>query len=97
MTVNPNDWDGDLWVCQDCYVTHHYGARYEQGRWYAGDADWPCDREPLSECDGLELADNTNSETGDGIDEFSRNPCDGCGSSLGGYRYRLAYKVMENT
>lgn len=25
-----------------------------------------------------------------GIDEFSRSQCDGCGSTLGGYRYRLA-------
>lgn len=27
---------------------------------------------------------------GDGIDEFSRSSCDGCGSTLGGARYRLA-------
>jgi hypothetical protein len=81
---------GDIMVCTDCYFAHHYGAHEHEGQWFAGESDSPCDDEPLSELDGYELADNTDSETGEGIDTFSWSSCDGCGSTLGGSRYRLA-------
>ena len=112
-------WDGDLWVCVDCYFAHHYGAHEHDGQWYAGEDDSPCDREPLGRVADCELADNTCSdhelvkigedEFGDdlmecphcegtdyesGMDDFSWSQCDGCGSYLGGARYRLAYKVL---
>jgi hypothetical protein len=77
-------------VCTDCYFAHHYGATEHEGQWFAGESDTPCDREPLAKLAGLDLADNTDSETGDGIDEFSWSSCDGCGSTLGGSRYWLA-------
>jgi len=82
----------DIYVCVDCYFTHHYGAVEHDGRWYAGESDTPCDREPLSRLADwdADIADNTDSETGDGIDEFSWRSCEGCGSTLGGSRYRLA-------
>lgn len=58
--------------------------------WFAGESDTPCDREPLAYIDdGLDLADNTDSETGEGIHDFSHSACDGCHSHLGGSRYRL--------
>ena len=84
--------------------------------WWAGDSDIPCDSEPLSQLDGLDLYDNTCSNhsvedvydddgdrTGDttecpecghddwedGITDFSWSRCGGCGSMLGGSRYRL--------
>lgn len=44
----------------------------------------------LVKCDDCGSDDEFN-----GIDEFSMNRCDGCGSWLGGARYRLAYKVIE--
>jgi hypothetical protein len=87
-------WDGNLEVCEDCYLAHHYGAHEHDGKWYSGESDTPSDREPLSECIGLDLADNTDSENGEGITTFSWSSCDGCGSSLGGGRFRLAYKVL---
>lgn len=80
---------GDAMVCTDCYFAHHFGAHEHEGQWYAGDSDTPCAMEPLNRL-GFHLADNTDSETGEGIDEFSWQTCDGCGSTLGGSRYRLA-------
>lgn len=82
---------GDVWVCTDCYFAHHYGATEHDGEWFAGDSDTPCDREPfgLWRQPGYEFADNTDSETGEGIDDFSWRRCSGCGSTLGGSRYRL--------
>jgi hypothetical protein len=59
--------------------------------WFAGESDTPCHREPLGLwVQGHELTDNTDSETGEGIEEFSWRQCNGCGSTLGGSRYRLA-------
>lgn len=81
---------GEVWVCVDCYFSHHYGAREHEGQWFAGESDSPCDREPLALLAPFELADNTDSETGEGMDDFSWSSCDGCGSTLGGSRYRLA-------
>jgi hypothetical protein len=81
---------GDIMVCTDCYFAHHYGATEHEGQWFAGDSDSPCDRKPLARLDGYDLADNTDSVTGDGIDGFSWLTCDGCGSTFGGARYRLA-------
>lgn len=89
-----NYWDGDLEVCEDCYFAHHYGRHQHDGKWYAGESDIPADCEPLGRCEGLDLADNTDGETGEGITTFSHNSCDGCGSHLGGRRFRLAYKVL---
>jgi len=81
----------NVYVCTDCYFAHHYGAVEVDGEWFAGESDSPCDREPLSrlaDCDSL--ADNTDSETGEGLQDFSWSQCEGCGSTLGGARYRLA-------
>ncbi len=81
---------GEAYVCTDCYFAHHYGATERDGHWYAGESDSPADRPPLALLDGFELADNTDSETGEGMDDFSWSACSGCGSTLGGSRYRLA-------
>jgi hypothetical protein len=64
--------------------------------WFAGDSDSRCEGgEPLGYLGGLELADNTDSDTGAGIDGFSWSWCDGCHSTLGGSRYRLAFWLKE--
>jgi len=85
------------WVCVDCYFAHHYGARQVDGEWFAGESDTPCDREPLALLGDYEIADNTypngdNPEDPDetGEREFSWAACEGCGSTLGGSRHRLA-------
>jgi hypothetical protein len=87
-------WDwisyGDVMVCTDCYFAYHYGMTEVDEQWFAGESDSPADRKPLGLLDGYDVSDNTNSETGDGIDEFSSSWCQGCGSTLGGARYRLA-------
>ncbi len=77
-------------VCIDCYFAHHYGAHEHDGQWFAGDSDTPSDREPLNRLGDETATDNTDSETGEGITTFSWSSCDGCGSGLGGERYRLA-------
>ena len=77
-------------VCEDCYFAHHYGRHEYEGKWYAGESDTPSDREPLNKLEEYDIADNTDSETGEGIETFSWRSCDGCGSNLGGSRYRLA-------
>lgn len=92
---------GEAWVCRDCYFAHHYGRHIHDGEWYAGESDQPCDRKPLGELDGCELTDWTYDASypddagsvyryGDGNEEFSMHSCDGCGSTLGGSRHRLA-------
>jgi hypothetical protein len=80
----------DVWVCTDCCFAHHFGAHEHDGQWFAGESDIAADRQPLVLLEGYELADNTDSETGEGIDDFSWRSCDGCGSSLGGSRSRLS-------
>lgn len=119
-TTYPND--GDVWVCTDCYIAHHYGRHEHDGLWYSGDGDEPCELEPLCKLDDVDLSDNTcsdhdgnpdstyfpiieirlmdvpqacthcgSSDYGNGIQEFSWSSCHGCGSNLGGSRYRLRW------
>lgn len=87
----------DLWVCRDCYTEYHYGMETERTD----------DRSLFDEFESEQLSDNvcsnhngTDSErceycrqTGheNGIREFSMNRCEGCYSTLGGDRHRLAY------
>jgi len=80
----------NIMVCTDCYFAHHYGVVEHEGKFYAGESDTPADCKPLGLCEGAELTDNTD-ENGEGYDEFSMRACQGCGSRLGGSRYRLAY------
>jgi hypothetical protein len=83
-------WAGGVHVCTDCYFAHHFGAyQDETGRWFTTDTVTPCDAEPLAWLDGFELFDDTDSDSGDGIDPFSSSRCEGCHSTLGGTRFRL--------
>lgn len=88
---------GNAEVCVDCYFAHHYGAIERNGQWFAGESDVAADREPLALLAGYELADNTDSETEEGITTFSWSSCEGCGSMLGGSRYRLALFTSRET
>ena len=40
-------------------------------------------------------SDNTDSETEDGITEFSSSPCQCCGTHLAGQRFRMAIWEIE--
>ncbi len=84
-----------VWVCEDCYIAHHYGWREIDGKWYAGEGHVAAELEPLNRLDGATLYDWTHSESGRGIREFDRDMCDGCGSRLGGSRYRLMLETEE--
>lgn len=83
-------------VCEDCYIAHHYGWCEHDGKWYAGESDAPADREPLANLRDFKLYDWTDSTYGFGIDEFSMASCEGCGSMLGGKRYRLMVEGVES-
>ena len=75
----------EIWLCADCMFAEELG-------------ELPEDEERAEEVEaGLErLADegdifpNFGSEEGEGYDEFSWSPCDCCGDTLGGSRYRYA-------
>ena len=78
-------------VCEDCYLTHHGYDEHELG--------YTPDREPWGLLAGDdEVVDVSSGWVGDDLDDedyagdddgFSWSPCDGCGSRLGGNRYRM--------
>jgi len=90
----------DVMVCTDCYQVHHFGepSPHEcsaiDGETDPSECDG-CKRtlECVAAYDALGgdqyVTDNTNSETGDGIETFSWSACHCCTSGLGGSRYRL--------
>lgn len=45
---------------------------------------------PATYDNSVDWTDNTNSETGEGIEHFSHSTCKCCGSILAGARYRMA-------
>ena len=78
----------DLWFCSDCTIAE------VNGDWTAID-----DEERVAQMDAgfKKLAEqyghvspNFDSETGDGIRDFSWCGCDACGSKLGGEFHRFA-------
>ena len=85
-----------LWVCVDCYLTHH-GVREDET---------PPDREPLSLVDeGAIVTSGGACKCPDGEDPdwacdhvaFSWATCDGCGSTLGGAREALTVQTSTVT
>lgn len=74
-------------VCSDCYLTHHGYDEHELGHGF--------DREPWSLLDDADdvssgwVDDDHDDEDSTDDDGFSWSPCDGCGSRLGGNRYRM--------
>jgi len=82
----------DLWLCDDCLMVavnddasgldYHYSPDEAEARLRAIE-------------DGLtalgpDLVPDFDSETGDGIDYYSRVDCDCCGTNLHGQRHRFA-------
>lgn len=77
-----------VWVCQDCLFWLANGemppeaSEEEEARILAGER---------AETDkGLHWAANWDSETGEGIQDFSWRHCECCWSGLGGSRHRMA-------
>lgn len=82
----------DIWVCVDCYWIHHYGdiSPDYRDRDNTDERNDECLAAYMKLGGNQYVTDNTDSETGEGIDEFSWSPCQCCRSHLGGNRYRLA-------
>lgn len=87
---------GLIWVCVDCYLTHHGYDEHELG--------YKPDSEPWALW--TEVADITSGGACDcpeGEDEdlecdhvtFSWIACDGCGSTLGGAREAMTYWIQS--
>lgn len=76
-----------LWLCIDCTIAEVNGD-------YSGMEDEERAREVREALARVQergsLAPNWDSEEGTGIRDFSWNPCDCCGSHLGGSRHRFA-------
>lgn len=87
----------DLWVCCDCYYIHHFGdiGQGHRDNDMTEARNTECLNAYMSYGGDRYVSDNTDSETGGGIDEFSWTSCDCCGSTLGGSRYRLALEDHE--
>jgi len=84
----------DLWFCYDCYTIAEIGdtSSFDYYYYSPSEADTrvkEIERELLLfEKEGHLVSDN-DSETGEGIEEFSRRVCDCCGTGLAGRRYRM--------
>lgn len=82
----------DLWLCQDCLFAAVNGDVTGLDAHYSKD---DADRR-LKEIEaGLEklgpcLVPDFDSESGKGVEDFSRRQCDCCGTSLAGDRHRFA-------
>lgn len=77
--------DDDLWLCDDCTI---YAVNGDT----TGIDDEKREREVVRGVNALgsNLVPNFDSETNEGIDEFSRRQCEGCGTRLAGGRHRFA-------
>ncbi len=75
----------DLWLCQDCTI---YAVNGDT----SGIESEKREKRVVEGVDALgpHLVPDYDSETGDGIDEFSWRQCDACGTRLGGERTRFA-------
>ncbi len=82
----------DLWLCQDCVIYAVNGDLTGVDYYLSGDAaKRRClDIEAGVERFGANLVPNYDSESGEGIEEFSLKQCDGCRCKLAGSRYSFA-------
>lgn len=77
--------EDDLWLCPDCAI---YAVNGDT----SGIDDDEREREVVEGVNALgpHLVPDYDSETGEGIEEFSRRGCDACGSRLAGEHTRFA-------
>lgn len=80
----------DMWFCEDCYVYAVNGDEpAEAGDWTPDDVD----------AMGPHLVPegpHVDEDEGADHNEFSRSPCEACGSNLGGSRHRMAQLGEED-
>jgi hypothetical protein len=76
----------ELWFCQDCEIAECNGdySGMDDARAVEVTAGF------ITLTERGHLAPNSDSETGEGMEEFSRRQCDACGTHLAGYRARFA-------
>ena len=94
-----------FYVCEDCYSVHHFGEISEFCQVFGiYSSAGPNDVESMvtraadrnEECQtamakfGPNVVDATNSETGEGYEEFGRYACSSCRTPLHGGRWQLA-------
>lgn len=93
----------EVWVCSDCYMAHHYGTNDTTvvfaDHWNREDyvhramsidgelTDWTCPEHEGTDDDECQWCGEYGYE--DGVTDFSKSPCDLCGSHYAGSRYRL--------
>lgn len=86
----------DLWLCQDCMIAavngDFTGLDFSQGK-EAADARMATIITGLERL-GPHLVPDFDSETGEGVEDFSRKGCDCCETRLAGSRHRFA--VLES-
>lgn len=75
----------DLWLCTDCLMCAVNGDT-------SGIESAKREKEVIKAVEemGPHLVPDFDSETGEGMEEFSWRECDCCGSSLGGSRHRFS-------
>lgn len=76
----------DIQVCEDCYFAFHNGV----------DPEFVTDKpDPLCLIGiDFDINDKCDVDSGAGYSEFSKTPCQGCGSALAGHRFTL--EVAKN-
>jgi len=77
-----------LWVCADCMIGNVNEG--EHLYYKVNGATFDADTTPNFDVDVDELPREEWPEDGNGIHDFSWSACEGCGSTLGGARYRFA-------
>jgi len=78
-----------LWVCTDCMIGNVNEGETLEYVSFTGNA-FPCETSPNFTADMEDLPREEWAEDGNGIHDFSWDACEGCGSTLGGARYRFA-------
>lgn len=81
----------DLWLCTDCLL---YAVNGDT----SGIESDKREKEVVEGVNALgpNLVPDFDSDTQDGIEEFSRTPCDACGTRLAGERHRFAILGEKN-
>lgn len=72
---------GTVWACMDCTTLIEHGEVWEP------DPRWDMEA-AIAALDGMDIT--ANFDDIDGVETFSVDYCDVCGSGLGGARYRYA-------
>lgn len=91
--------DATAYVCADCNYAEANGMAAAIESMINAEIDPDTVPVPLNRLDNDDTvkhyAPNYDSETEDGINPFSKSPCDGCGTHDAGYRYRFALWLTE--